>query len=612
MEKISKKRFFEIALVTLAVFFIAMATFAIFSTSRIPSRYFSFGGYSVEDGKQAWTANVYELTDLGSSDDDRVYHSVWISFAGIDYTEGVETVTIRASRATSKTSSFSQNTNTKAEFKNDAKSLNVGGWLKLYDYGEEVSTTPYFIIATRNQIKINEIVFIGEEDGVLSKLSATAIGSGFAGTTDGSWATKFSGSGISKLEEDIARANRLVDEQKLFDVSLIKDGVYNEGKKDLFDGELSLLTSINGLGDGKANVDYTANPLGLYILLLGKIIFGGNAIGMRFICLLFIVGSMILLYALGLKLFREKSYALILSSLFAISGYAFSYAVIANVSAIMTFFVLLAFYFSVRFSQKKNLDKNDRGTFFNIFLSGLGLALALAVKSQAIFFIPVILAPIVSSLIGVRKTEQGKQACSFGALICLFSFLLLPVVILVAVYGLGANLYALENSIVVFEYGIKHFLQCLNTGFGSGVGYIINNGKEYVGDGRFALANVVLTFSAIVSIIYLAYVVFKILTKGDKTKTYVLPKTFLFVVLGYLGSYLLSLIFVASPATYALTNVFGVLAIVVAYRYLDKIYKKPLLAIGNTNVTIVRIAGACVLIASIVAFAIGLPVWFGF
>lgn len=607
MAKNIKKHIFEIALAVLAVWFIGLAMLGILTTDRVPSKHFFFGGYSVD---KAWTANVYELTDLGSSDDDRVYDSVWISFASIDYTEGVEEVVIRASRSTSKTSSFSMNNNTKVVFKNNADSLNVGGWVKLYDYDDGISTTPYFIIATRNQIKVNEVVFIGEEDGELSIISATGIGSGFVGTTETSWSKKFSESEVGKTEKDIKSANRLVDEQSTFDPSLIDGDSYNGGRKFLLDSELSILSTIDAFSDGRGTVDQTANPLGVYIIALGRIVFGGNAFGLRIMPLLFSVGCMLMLYAIGLKLFREKSYAFILSLIYFISGYSLAYATVASVSTIMTFFVLLAFYNALSFSRA-DLDKNDRKTFLSVLFSGLALSCAIAVKSQAIYFIPVVLAPIIYALIKAFKNKNSREACGFGIAVSLISFILLPVFIIIGAYGIGANIYMTENATSVFDYGFKHFVVGLNNGYGSSIGYIINLGVEYFGDGKIAIANFMITYMAIVSTLYLLYVVITLLVKADKTKKYLLPKTFLFLCLGYIGSYLLSLLFAGNPSVYALSSVFGMILTVTAFRHLDKVYKKPLFAMGNMQVTAVRIAGVVMFIASIVAFAIGLPILLG-
>ena len=132
-----------------------------------------------------------------------------------------------------------------------------------------------------NKIKINEIVFVAELDGELSQLSATSIGSGFTGSGDTSWATKLDENSISKDKEAIKDADRLIDEQGTFDVGLINGDKYNNGEKCVYASELSIISNLNALVDGSGTVSTESNPLGLYIMALGRAI--GGTYGLRIV-----------------------------------------------------------------------------------------------------------------------------------------------------------------------------------------------------------------------------------------------------------------------------------------------------------------------------------------
>lgn len=596
-----KKYSYAIALTVLAVCFFIAGLVGIFANSIAPSKAFTFGVY---DDDKVWTACAYQVQDLSTSEDDREYHSVWASFASIDYTKGVEEIVIRVQKATATSSNFSSGSNSKKTFKNTTEDLNIGGWVKLFDYGD-TSTHPYFIIATRNKIKINEIVFVGEKDGVLSQLSATAYGSGYTGSGETSWATKLDESSIAKDAQAITDANKLINEQNTFDVSLIKGDLYNNGEKCLYASETSIISSINGLIDGRGTVSTESNPLGLYLMALGKAI--GGSYGLRVTSLLFAVGSIILLYFIGKKIFKENLYAFILAVCYAISGYALSYATIASVNSAMTFFILLAFYFAYNFSNKDLIATKDTRVYARILISGLALSLALAIKAQALFFIPVVLAPVVYSFAKFGKTLKNEKRLGFGILITLISYLLLPTFVLTGVYGLGAPIYITKESSLVFGYGFVHFVSCLKDGFGSSLGYIINLGVESFSDSKFALGNVVLSFGSIVATIYLATIVIKLLSKGEN-KNYAIYKQFLCLVIGYLGSYLLSLLFAGDPSVFALSLIFGSALILIALKRLDKINKIKLF---NGAISLVNIVAIALLVASIVVFAIGVPISLG-
>ena len=610
MEQNNKKLIFKIALAILTVCFFAVGLVSNLVAGKLPSRYFTYGGLDMD---KAWVSNVYELTapEYDTDEGDTfVYDSVWISFASIDYTEGVEEIAFRASRATGKDRTFTSDTKSKVTFKNDAQSLNIGGWVQLYDYADDISNASYFVIATRNQIKVNEVAFVGKLNGKLVQLSATGIGSGFAGTGESDWSKKFTESWIDKDENAIKEANKLVNEQKTFDVSLIDGDVYNGGEKILFDSEVSLLLNVNGINDGFGSVDYTLSPLGVYTIALGRTIFGGNPFGLRIMPLLFSVGCLLMLFAIGKKLFNEESYAFILSLLYAFSGYSLAYATVSNAGPIMAFFILCAFYFALAFWKKKPENKNDRKPFINLLLAGLFTACASVVKAQALLFVPAIIVPIIFALINLSKSEVGKETAGFAAAVALISFILMPVVLLIGTYGLGAGLYMTEEATSVFDYGFSHYVQSLKTGFGSSAGYIVNLGIESFSNKKIVMGNLVLTYLAIPSVIYLGYVVVTMLTK-DKSKKFALPLVYAFACVGYIGSYLLSLLFAGNPSAFALTLIFGIMLIVMAYRHLDKTYKTALFNVNGMAVSIVRIIGAILLVATIVAFGISLPVYLG-
>jgi dolichyl-phosphate-mannose-protein mannosyltransferase len=141
----------------------------------------------------------------------------------------------------------------------------------------------------------------------------------------------------------------------------------------------------------------THPPLGKVLISLGIYAFGMNPFGWRIIGTIVGIAMIPMMYALANALFGNTRYALIAALLFALDGLHFAQTRIATIDVYGVFFILLMFYYMIRYMETDTYDKPLRkallplacaGLFFGmgaaskwiVFYAGAGLAILFAIK----------------------------------------------------------------------------------------------------------------------------------------------------------------------------------------------------------------------------------------
>ncbi|MFA5992299.1 MAG: glycosyltransferase family 39 protein [Candidatus Pacearchaeota archaeon] len=134
--------------------------------------------------------------------------------------------------------------------------------------------------------------------------------------------------------------------------------------------------AINIISSGVINVQ-NESPVWFYLEDIAYKLFGVNALGARFLSLLFGTLTILVVYLIAKELFNEKI-ALISSFLLAISAFAARYALM-EMDPTLIFFVLLSFYFFIKeWSSKKQIS----------YLAVIFMGVAILTKPIPITFIP--------------------------------------------------------------------------------------------------------------------------------------------------------------------------------------------------------------------------------
>ena len=160
------------------------------------------------------------------------------------------------------------------------------------------------------------------------------------------------------------------------------DEVYNafttqefaKGNKDAY--EWSHQSPVKGTAYG-----WTHPPLAKLLGEVGILVFGDNEFGWRIANALIGVGVIYLVYWLGEKLLRNKSYALLAAAFAGLDGLLLVQSRINMNDIVAVFFILVVFAAFVRYQLKQS--KN------NLLLLGLSLGLLIATKWTGLYALPV-------------------------------------------------------------------------------------------------------------------------------------------------------------------------------------------------------------------------------
>ncbi|MFC7748857.1 phospholipid carrier-dependent glycosyltransferase [Paenibacillus thermoaerophilus] len=129
----------------------------------------------------------------------------------------------------------------------------------------------------------------------------------------------------------------------------------------------------------------THPPLGKVFISAGIAVFGMNPFGWRIVGTLFGIAMVPLMYLFGKALFRKTEYAFIAAFLFTFDFMHFAQTRIATIDVYGVFFIILMFYFMLRYMQTNFHLSPLRRTLVPLGLSGLFFGIGAASKWIVIY-----------------------------------------------------------------------------------------------------------------------------------------------------------------------------------------------------------------------------------
>ncbi len=173
----------------------------------------------------------------------------------------------------------------------------------------------------------------------------------------------------------------------------------------------------------------TTHPhLGKYIIAIGISLFGMNPFGFRFMGAIFGILIVIAMYFLAKELFKNEKAAVITAFLSSIDCMRFTQSRIATSDTFIIFFMILTFYFMLRYKNIKD-DANLKSSFLNLFLSGIFMALTISIKWNGGY--PMLGLAIFFFYILFKKYSKHKDLKILIKTIffCFFAFVFIPIII---------------------------------------------------------------------------------------------------------------------------------------------------------------------------------------
>ena len=644
MKQFIKKHLYKILLGVLVVAFAVISAFGV-GNMKAPSTYYQFGEISTI---YPYNSVAYKIDYSGENEEKYTLDSVWISVGS--YTNTEKEVTLSAYLSKYDNVSFSS-AGEKILY-NTYDGISAGGWQRLA-YGTDItnkSDYQYFLLSlsTSVKVKVNELVFLGKNaSGEYVKLNVEPIGSGakMGGNESIVDGEEFDTSDIAK-----AYASKLIDESNKFSIEKINEfGTYENDEKSMFTQiELEVLDTVRNIKKGNGNyISETANPLGYYALALGTLIFGETTLGLRFMPALFAIATVILMFAIGKLIFGKEGLGLLTAFIYVLFGFGLALSNLGAVSTIYIFFILASFYAVMKFYRKGVSNAHATKGYLNLLGGGCAFALAVAVKTQSIYFLPAILLVLVFGFIRQRKAYKaravkfaGNEAESVSnyaiyknkALTCLgvvaIGFILVPVIAFAISYLAGFRAYSVfYGETNMFKYAAQSFANSFKATFGvtyransdGGVGgWALNYTGETISKNKTVFGNMILSFAGVFTLIYSLFysIIYAVDSKANggmkPEKKFGVIMPYIFSAVAFLGGWLFHFIGAEGGISgYYGASIFLVLIIVGFINSLETDNLKPLFKIGGYGVTISRLAIFVVLLAVTVAFALSVPAYIG-
>ncbi len=208
-------------------------------------------------------------------------------------------------------------------------------------------------------------------------------------------------------------------------------------------------------------------PLGKLFIALGVAVFDMCPFGWRVVGALFGIGMLPIFYAFARRLMKRTDYAFVATALFAFDFMHFTQTRIATIDVYAVFFILLMFYYMLRYVQMNFFVEDFRKTLTPLALSGVFFGLGAACKWISLYA-GAGLAVLFFWSLGTRFAEfrraqksgtkkEREQTARFGAyatktlLWCCLFFVAIPFTI----YFLSYLPYYIYESGQKTSYGAK-------------------------------------------------------------------------------------------------------------------------------------------------------------
>ena len=324
------------------------------------------------------------------------------------------------------------------EFTFEANTGDYLGWVSV-EFKNLISAK-YFKFSTEQSFELFEIAVI-DKDKNLIPISC------YGGIV---WTDK--GHTFVDAKKDANSFSLVADEQ---------DGIATKkGINSLTKEETQLSGAIDNFINFKSGfVSDAISPLGVELSSIGVLIFGNGPFGLRIVGFLFFVATLYLLFFLARKIFGSIGYSILTVALYLISGLGLSLVINSSPITYAIFFVLLAFWFALKFNGKAKDGKGLRTNIHNLVLCGLFFALALCVWLFSLFILPALLTLILLPAIKVLKStyevyknadglekelarEKHTKTLRGLVLYGVMGFAVMPILLIALTYGIAFPTYA--------------------------------------------------------------------------------------------------------------------------------------------------------------------------
>ncbi len=275
----------------------------------------------------------------------------------------------------------------------DVTSVTENGW-RLHDYAY------YFFAARTNSVRINEVVFIAENNSLSEEQREPIMLD--AELDDASIIRRMEG---ESTQDALKRASAVVDSQQLPNLSQSSFNRYSEE-------EAYSMMTIAEMRDGGTYVtgdtylaDTVYNALGTDILALGTLIFGMSPFGLRFFPFLAAFGVLIFGYLLVRDISKSERAGFIFAVLYVLSAAFLAAGHLGTPLMLGVFFFVASAYFCYKFFAKGMKSANLRGAAPVIWSALFG---ALAICTNGVWTIPMV-GVVVLFAFGMVRQKKAKE-----------------------------------------------------------------------------------------------------------------------------------------------------------------------------------------------------------
>lgn len=252
------------------------------------------------------------------------------------------------------------------------------------------------------------------------------------------------GEGNRVIPKNAAQHPKLFDEQQFF----VENATYYDGT--MFDEVYHGRTAYEFL-HGLPIYEITHPPLGKSLISIGIALFGMNPFGWRFVCGVFGVLMIPMIYLFAHKMFARTALSCFITVLAGTAFMNTTLARIATIDIIVAFFVLLMFYLMYGYVDTLQKKAGENKQLLWLLMCGIAMGLAISTKWTGIYGaagLAVIFFYFLSDSIGgIKNVGKNRKYLMKTLALCIVFFVVIPLGIYTLSYIPFTRIYANKNLV---------------------------------------------------------------------------------------------------------------------------------------------------------------------
>ena len=208
--------------------------------------------------------------------------------------------------------------------------------------------------------------------------------------------------------------------------------------------------------------EITHPHLGKSIMTLGIRLFGMTPFGWRFMCVIFGLLAVPLMYLMAFHFTRKRDVTVLATILLCTQFMHFTLSRIGTIDVIVSLFIMLMFYFMARFVDALKKGRSLKRQFLELFICGCATACAVSTKWTGLYAMAgigvIFFACLIPQYISEGWTDETNKKLLILGGFCVVVFVVLPLGAYITSFAPMLKMYPDKNIFQIAEANSRYML----------------------------------------------------------------------------------------------------------------------------------------------------------